>query len=135
MAATVSITAPVGRQINSAVRPTLIPVTIAANSVSYTTTGGGLAFDLFAFLSQASTPQVQINPKDILGFLSNTVTSPTKYMPFDFALGTTTSTTVPCTIRLRATGSGNSAGFAEPADGACTETITGWVVIAAGGAN
>lgn len=135
MAATVTLTQPPNRQINASFRPTLVPVTIAANSVSYTTTGGGLAFDLYTVLQNAGTPQVPINAKDILGFLQDSVTSPGKFMATDFVVGTLTATTAPCTIRLRGTGAANSGGLGEIVDGACTETITGFVVVAAGGAN
>ena len=132
MSATVSITAPLKRQVATALTPKLVPVTIAANSVSYTTTAGGLAFDLFTFLADAkSTNGVPLDANDILGFLPKGVTSPNKYLPIGLTMGTITDTTVPCLIKLLGTGSTTAAGYSEVADGACTESITGWVVIAA----
>lgn len=135
MAATVSLSQlSGGRQVAPFTTLAAIYVSIAGNSVSYTTTAGGLAFDLFTVMSQASPFSAPINPKDIVGFVPVGLTSD-KYLPTGFALGTTTSTTTPCTIKLIGTGTAGSAPLAEIADGAYTGTITGLVLIARGGTN
>ncbi len=133
MAATVTVKT-TGR-IGTFVGLTAIKVTVDANSVSYATSLGGLAIDLFNALSVAGTPSVVPNGLDIIGILPLTVTAPGFFLPTNLQVGTITSTTIPCYVKLAATGSANSVGLGEIADGVCTQTFTAYVLMARGGQN
>lgn len=113
---------------------TAIPITVTYSATAYATATGGLPFDLFAFLAQSSNFDSGINYKDIIGFLP---TGPTteKFVLGAFAIGTATSTTLPCTIRLYGTGSANLAALGEVADANLTGSFSGLLLIARGGAN
>jgi hypothetical protein len=107
--------------------------------------------------------QAYINPLDIVGFLP-IGTSQNGFIASQFVLGTPTYTTAvgsgygsaaglppagtsqgfltdqilvtcPATIRLRGTGSADHGGLDEVADGANTDVIYGFLVIATGGVN
>jgi len=110
-----------------------IKVTLDANSVSYTTTGGGLALDLYAALQAAGPVYAPENGADILGVLATDRTSG-GFIPFGLTVGTITSTTVPCTVRFIA-GATAATGFTEIADGVCTQTVSMLILVARGGAN
>lgn len=126
-AATVSITAPTATQ--RAVSPMMslafIPITVTGVATTYATASGGLPFDLFAFLAQASQQWGNINYKDIQGFIG---TSTLGYVAAQFALGTPTSTTLPATVRLWN-------GATESADAANSQVINGWLLVARNGVN
>lgn len=113
----------------------VVKVTVAANSVSYTATSGGLAFDINAALASAGPFSAPPNGNDVVGIIPLGLTSPTGFLPVGLALGTVTSTTCPCTVKFAATGTAGSAGFAEAADGVSTQSFTALVIIARGGTN
>jgi hypothetical protein len=102
-----------------------IPISIDANGATYAAASGGLPFDLFAILAAASPFSAPINYKDIVGF---TGISRAGYVAGQFAIGTPTSTTLPCTMKLWN-------GTTQFTDGACTQIIDGFLKIAVGGAN
>ncbi len=112
-----------------------IKITVDANSVSYATSLGGLAIDLYNALSVSGTPSVTPNGLDILGLWAPNVSAPGFFLPTNLTVGTITSSTIPCYVRLSSTGSANSVGLGEPADGACTQTFTAYVILARGGQN
>lgn len=101
------------------------PITIAASATTYATASGGLPFDLFAFLATIGPLEAPISYKDIVGFIG---TSTIGYTAAQFAIGTPTSTTLPCTIRLWN-------GATESADAANSQTINGFLLIARNGSN
>lgn len=126
--------------------PAMIPLTINGNGATYATATGGLPFDPSALLNAiAPTEQIRINPGDIIGLYGVTGG---RYLAFGLAVGTatynttsdisgnagqpgtnkTTLATLPCTVRL-------TNGTTEFADGACSETITGWLWVYRGGQN
>jgi hypothetical protein len=111
-----------------------IPITVTYSSTAYATATGGLPFDLFAFLAAASNFDSSINYKDIIGFMP---TGPTteKFILGAFAIGTATSTTLPCTIRIYGTGSANKAALTEVDDANLTGSFSGVLMIARGGNN
>jgi hypothetical protein len=102
-----------------------IPLTIDANGATYATGSGGLPVDLFAALAAASPLAANINYKDIVEFHG---ISRAGYTVGQFAIGTATSTTLPCTLQLWN-------GTTEFADGACSQVIDGLLFVARGGAN
>ncbi len=104
----------------------MIPITLTAVATVYATATGGLPFDLFTFLSTTVAPFFgPINPKDIIGFIG---ISTLGWNCGTFAVGTTTSTTTPCTVKLWN-------GITEAADGATTATIKGFLMVQRGGVN
>jgi hypothetical protein len=106
--------------------PMVIPITLTAVATTYATATGGLPFDLFTFLSSTVAPFAgAINPKDIIGFFG---VSTLGWVCGSFAVGTTTSSTTPCTVRLWN-------GTTEAADGATTATISGFLMVQRGGVN
>lgn len=113
---------------------TAIPITVTYSATAYATASGGLPFDLFAFLAASSQFSSGINYKDIVGFLP---TGPTteKFVLGAFAIGTATSTTLPCTIRIYGTGSANLAALSEVADANLTGSFSGLLLVARGGQN
>lgn len=124
MAAVVVSSTAVGR-----ITPTptvqMIPITLTAVATVYATPTG-LPFDLFTFLSTTVAPFFgPINPKDIIGFIG---VSTLGWNCGTFAVGTTTATTTPCTVRLWN-------GITEAADGATTATIAGFLMVQRGGVN
>lgn len=102
-----------------------IPVIIDANGATYAAASGGLPFDLFTILGSSSPFSATINPKDIVGFVG---TSAAGWVAAQFAVGTTTSTTCPCTMKLWN-------GTTQFSDGACTQIVTGLLFVQRGGAN
>jgi hypothetical protein len=112
-----------------------VKVSIDANSVSYATSLGGLALDLYTALSQASVPAFIQNGNDVVGIQPLGLTSPGKFLPTTLTVGTVTSTSVPCYLKFVGTGTAASAGLAEIADGACTQTCDLLVLVARGGQN
>lgn len=112
-----------------------IKLSIDANGVSYATSLGGLALDIYTALAQAGTPEVIPNGNDVVGILPLGYTSPTKFIPWGLTVGTVTSTSVPCYLRFIATGTAGSAGFTEVADGVSTQTVDLLVILARGGQN
>lgn len=126
MAATVTINTTVPqRAVQPALTPLVIPLTIDANGATYTASSGGLPFDLFAVLAAASPMWGSINYKDILGFIG---VGGTGYTAGTFAIGTATSTTLPCTFKLWN-------GTTQFSDGACSEVVKGFLLVARSGAN
>lgn len=122
------------RQVYPQLTVTAIAITCTYSATAYATASGGLPFDLFAFLAQSSNFDSGINYKDIIGFLP---TGPTteKFVLGAFAIGTPTSTTLPCTIRIYGTGSANLAALSEVADANLTGSFSGLLLIARNGAN
>ena len=131
MAATVAVNT-VGR-IATMATLSAIKVTIDANSVSYTTTQGGLAIDLFTALNNAGPFNAAPNGNDIIGCLPLGRSSG-GFIPWSLAVGTITSTTIPCTLKLIG-GATAATGLTEIADGACTQTFAMLVLVARGGTN
>lgn len=156
MAATVSSASPYGRIAVFGNRSE-INVTVSGAGATYATASGGLPFDLAGALNEGLVnDQPYLNPGDIVpGSVEGQVSTPGKYLPSDFAIGTSTFTTgsgsgygsqsglpapmsvqpyytgvatCPCTIRLWN-------GTTEFSDGACSEIFNLTVVIARGGVN
>lgn len=108
------------------ITPSVIPITLTASSTTYTSASGGLPFDLFAVLQQAAPLELgSLNYKDIVDFVG---TSTTGHMANTFAVGTVTSTTCPCTIKLWN-------GTTELSDGATSVTVKGFLFVNRNGAN
>ena len=103
----------------------MIPITITGVSTTYATGTGGLPFDLFAFLAAASQQWGTINYRDIQGLIG---VSTIGYTAAQFAIGTPTSTTLPCTVRLWN-------GATESADASNSQVINGFLLVARGGTN
>lgn len=122
------------RAISSLLTPALIPIKVAYSSTAYATASGGLPFDLFALLAASGPFSGNLNYKDILGFMPNGPTAEF-FIPGGFAIGTATSTTLPCTIHLYGTGSANKAALTEVDDANLTGSFTGWIVLARNGQN
>jgi hypothetical protein len=158
MAATVTFTG-LGRTAGIATL-SAIKVTVAGNGATYATASGGLPFDLAAVCKNAQANNDQdINPADVVDLVSLGNLSTNKFVPSGFAKGTPTyqaktlfgtqtspavpalSTsatelaTFPCTIRLMATGSGANAALGEFADGANSDTFTGYLLVNRDGNN
>jgi hypothetical protein len=113
----------------------VVKVSVDANSVSYATSLGGLAIDLYNMQQVAGPPEATINANDIVGILPLSQSTPGGFWPTNLAVGTQTSTTLPCYVKLIGTGSANSAGYGEIVDGACTQVFTAFIVLARGGQN
>lgn len=154
---------PFGRITCASVQTELLYVCLNANGATYTSASGGLPVDLAAALIQgAQQDQAYINPADVVGFIPQLSTN--GFVAGAFVLGTPTYTqnvgsgygsaaglppvassqgfetqqtlaTCPATIRLYGTGSANHAALGEVADGANTDVIYGFLVIATGGVN
>jgi hypothetical protein len=150
MAATTQSVASFGR-IAVGADPSFIQVTVVASATTYTSASGGLPIDLTIPLTQAAPfSMAYINPADVVGLSVEGVSSTGKYMPaalvigtpiytnpatYPFAGGSSTNVrpdlqlaTCPATIRLYN-------GTTEFADGACSETVTFYLVYARGGQN
>lgn len=113
-----------------------VKVSIDANSVSYATSLGGLLVDLYSALSAAGPQWGAPNGNDVVGIVPLGLTSPGKFLiTGKFTMGTVTSTAIPAYIQIGATGTAASAGLAEIADGACTQTFSALVILARGGTN
>lgn len=140
----------------------VIQVTVAANSAVYATAAGGLPIDLASVLNNANPNDSEniIQVADVVGVLPFGM-STNKYLPIGLSLGTPTQqtavgsgygsapglpapqtvradyvwATVPAWIRLFGTGAANAGALAEVADGANTDTVTFFLVIARGGSN
>lgn len=128
-AATVSSTA-VGRFGQTSPTPTvmMIPITITLSTTAYATATGGIPFDLYTFLAGLSPHWANSSVsayKDILGFVGGTTTG---YRGDQFAVGTVTSSTIPCTMRLWN-------GTTEHADANSSAVIIGFLLVARNGAN
>ena len=133
--ATVAITA--GR-VASFINLAAVPVTVAYSATTYTTASGGLPFDLFSTLAAVS-PQAlgtsDINTSDIVALVPFGTTAEKFVVDGNsFAVGTVTSTTVPCTVRIYGTGSGNKAALTEVDNAALTGSFKALLIIARNGA-
>ncbi len=130
MAATVTLTQ------NGAIAPMFnlaaVQVTVDANTVSYATSLGGLAIDLYGALN-AATPFGTPIPK-IMGCQALTTTAALKFLPMALTVGTVTTSTIPCYVRFLA-GATAATGFTEVADGACSQTVSFLVLLARGATN
>lgn len=156
MAATISAPQNFGRiAVYGNVSGILIQVTAAGTA--YSSAGGGLPFDIASALNaNLVNDEPYLNPGDIVPAASTgQASTPGKYEPSDFAVGTYTFTTgsgsgygsaaglpppmsvqpyytgvatCPCTIRL-------FNGATEFADGACNEVFNLFIPIARGGVN
>ena len=141
---------------------TYIPFTITATATVYATASGGLPFDLTPVLNGAtgSDNPPYINPANVVdiwapkrstngyiamdfGFVVANVTYNTT-PPFPWQGATSPAirpsqivATAPATIRLIGIGASaaNHAAFGEAADGATTDAVTLYLVIAKGGTN
>jgi len=104
-----------------------IPVTIDANGATYTAASGGLPVDLYGAVSVAGPFSAPIKSTDILGVI---LISAAGYVvpPGTFAIGSVTSSSIPVTFKL-------FNGTTQFSDGACTQVMTGWVLVARGGSN
>ncbi len=109
-----------------------VGVSVDANSVSYATSLGGLAIDLYSVLN-AATPFGSPIPK-IIGVQPLATSAPGKFVPLSLSVGTVTTTSIPCYVRFIA-GATAATGFTEIADGACTQTVGFLVLVARGGTN
>lgn len=126
-AATIALTAPAATQryASPMLNLAFVPVTITGVATVYATATGGLPLDLFAFLASIGPMEAPVNYRDIVGFIGTTNLG---YVAGQFALGTPTSTTLPVTVRLWN-------GATESAEAANSQVITGWLLVARGGAN
>src|SRR5689334_3312399 len=111
MAATVTVSN-AGR-IASTATLSAVKVTIDANSVSYATSLGGLAIDLYAALAAAGPFSAVPNALDIIGVQALGVTSPGKFIPVALTVGTQVTSSIPCYVKLIGTGTAASSGLAE----------------------
>jgi hypothetical protein len=103
-------------------------VTVTADSTTYTTASGGLPFDLFTTLAEASPLYAGISYADIRGFIPDGLTAG-EFILGDFAVGTATSTTLPCTIRIYGSGATSKAAMVEISNGANSDSFSGWLLI------
>lgn len=126
-AATVTTTAPGAnsRLASPMVNVALVPITITGVATVYATATGGLPFDLFAVLGSVGPMMAALNYKDIVGFIG---TSTIGYTAAQFAIGTPTSTTLPCTVRLWN-------GATESAEAANSQVINGFLLVSRSGTN
>lgn len=110
----------------------VIPITVSYSATAYATASGGLPFDLYATLTQASPFTARINYQDIISLvpLGPTVE---KFTVGAFAVGTATASTLPCTVRLYGTGSANKAALTEVDDANLTGSFKAELHIARGG--
>lgn len=135
-AAVVSSTIPTIPQ--RAVSPLLtlaaIPLTVTYSATAYATATGGLPFDLFAFLAASSPFSAGINYKDIVGMISLGPTAEF-FVPAQIVIGTATSSTLPCTVRLYGTGSANKAALTEVDDANLTGSFRALLLVARSGQN
>jgi hypothetical protein len=122
------------RGVSPLLTASLIPITVTYSSTAYATATGGLPFDLFTILASSSPFAASINYKDIVGFIPDGLTAE-KFVVDDFAIGTATSSTLPCTARLYGTGSANKAAFTQIDDASISGSFSGWLVVARSGAN
>lgn len=111
-----------------------IPITVTYSATAYATATGGLPFDLFSILAASSPFSAGINYKDIIGFVPDGLTTE-KFVVDDFAIGTATSTTLPCTVRLYGTGSAEKAALTQVDDANLTGSFSGLLLVARGGTN
>lgn len=111
-----------------------IPITVTYSATAYATATGGLPFDLFTILATSSPFSAGINYKDIQGFVANGPTVE-KFILGAFAIGTATSSTLPCTIRIYGTGSANKAALTEVDDANLTGSFSGFLLVARSGQN
>lgn len=127
-----------------------ISITIAAASVSYAKTSGGLAIDLASALVTAGPFDANPHPSDVVGFLPLGL-STNGFIPTGLTVGTATYTTqsgastqnnnlgalstCPAYIRLVGSGSASYVTLTEVADGVNTDSFTGLLIVARGGHN
>lgn len=111
-----------------------IYVTVTLSATAYATATGGVPFDLYSQLAVAGPIDAPIKATDIRGFLPDGLSS-TCFMLDDFTVGTVTSSTVPCTIRMYGSGENAQDAFVEIDDADLTGTFSGWVLVDRGGAN
>lgn len=109
-----------------------IPITVSYSATAYATASGGLPFDLYATLTQASPFSARINYQDIIGLvpLGPTVE---KFITGAFTVGTATASTLPCTVRIYGTGSANKAALTEVDDANLTGSFKALLILARGG--
>ncbi len=100
----------------------MIPVTLTATATVYATASGGLPFDLYSLFTTISPLDGLMSSQDIIGFIG---ISTLGWQAGTFAVGTVTSSTIPCTVRLWN-------GITEAADGATTATIKGFLMVQRG---
>jgi hypothetical protein len=100
----------------------MIPVTLTATATVYATASGGLPFDLYSLFTTISPLDGLMSSQDIIGFIG---VSTLGWNCGTFAVGTATSSTIPCTVRLWN-------GITEAADGATTATIKGYLMVQRG---
>lgn len=100
----------------------MIPITITASATVYATASGGLPFDLYSLFTTVSPLDGIMSSKDIIGFIG---ISTLGWNCGSFAVGTATSSTIPCTMRLWN-------GITEAADGATTASIAGFLMVQRG---
>jgi endonuclease YncB( thermonuclease family) len=128
--ATVSVTS--GR-VASFLDLSAVLITVTYDATAYATATGGLPFDLYSTLQAVSPFSADIDYRDIIGFLPlGTTTEKFVVAGNTFAVGTVTDTTIPCTIRLYGTGSGEKAAFTEVDNAALTGSFKGLLLIARG---
>jgi hypothetical protein len=123
------------RTVSPLLTAALIPITVTYSATAYATATGGLPFDLFTILSASSPFSASINYKDIVGIIPASGLTEESFVLKNFAIGTATSTTLPCTVRIFGTGSGNKAALTEVDDANLTGSFNAWVVVARSGQN
>lgn len=106
-------------------------ITVTYDTTAYATATGGLPFDLYGTLTQISPPSARINYSDIIGLvpLGKTVE---KFVVDgnSFAVGTATSTTLPCTVRFYGTGSAEKGALTEVDDANLSGSFKALLLIA-----
>lgn len=111
-----------------------IYITVTASSTTYTSGSGGLPFDLFAVLAAAGPIHSPLSYKDIRGFKPDGLTAG-KFVVSNFAVGTATSTTLPCTARIYGSGATAKSALVEISNGSNSDSFSGWLIFDRNGAN
>lgn len=113
-----------------------VPITVTYSSTAYATATGGLPFDLFSTLATAGPFSAPLSYKDIVACVPLGCTAEKFVVDGNsFAVGTVTSTTVPCTVRIYGTGSGNKAALTEIDDASISGSFKALLIIARNGSN
>ena len=109
-------------------------ITVTGSTTQYTSASGGFPFDLFDTLTKASPFWGRRNYQDIIGFVPLGLTS-TGYRLDSFTVGTATTTTLPCTIRMYGIGENAQDPLMEIANNTMSPVFSGLLLFACNGAN
>lgn len=113
-----------------------IPITVTYSATAYATLTGGLPFDLFSTLESCGYRSGSLNYRDIVGLVPLGKTSGKFFVDGDsFAVGTATSTTLPCTIRFYGTGASEKGALTEVDNANLTGSFKALLLVARNGVN